>query len=124
MELKDEKPKYALPNSSFTMSSREILEEKVRDIRGRASTFKLAAGPLLRSGEPMTGKYALEIDYFTAEQAHKMKVGEFIEGATLHKDYSAQAHLLVDEFCRERDFVVYDLLASWPNLQVIIEKKQ
>jgi hypothetical protein len=115
--------RVGLYNENFKMASREVLEQKLEQVRGQISEFDIVLGPLLWQGKTFESTYVLEIHYHDSEDAHTRKL--FINGFNSHlpDDYVVKVNELAEKFCKEKDLIINTHLNSWPEYQAVVSKK-
>jgi hypothetical protein len=111
-----------LYNENFQMNSQEILEEKTEEVAGRASDFKIMAGPMKLSGDVYKNTYVLEIHYKDSKDDHAKTLPLNGFNSQLCLDYAEKANRLAEDFCEENGFVINNYLNLWPEFQAIVSK--
>jgi hypothetical protein len=127
--MKDKEPneeysvKVGMYNKNFKMTSKEMLEERVEEVRGKNANFAISAGPLIFRGKTLQDTYVLDIDYEASYDAHLNTLigGGF--GARLFDDYGKKANELAKEFCDKNNLVINNHLNSWPKYQAVVSRK-
>lgn len=116
--------KVGLYNKNFKMASKEMLEERAENIRGRNSNFSISAGPLIWEGKQLKDTYVLEINYRDSEEAHRSSLWLGGWGQCLFHDYGKKANELARKFCDENGLMINNHLNSWPEYQAIVSKRK
>jgi len=107
-------------NPNFKMASREILEEKICEVRERGAKFNISCGPLLWQGKPLEKTYVLEIHYYDSLEDHSKHLLLGGWASMLSDSYAIQAHKLVKEFCEKKHLIINQHLNSYPEYQAIV----
>lgn len=110
-------------DKAIQMTSPEMLEEKLEEVRGQNSRFNVVAGPLNFNGSPLIDTYVLEVHYKESEDAHKEKLPLNGFGSMLYCDYANKAMELANQFCERHGFMVSNHLNSWPEYQAVISRE-
>lgn len=115
--------RFGLYNKNFQMASQEMLEEKLEEVRGQTSSFKIVAGPLKWGGNILKDTYVLEVHYKNSEDAHSQRLPLNGFNSMLCYDYADKAMELANQFCGEQGLVVNNHLNSWPEYQAVVSRK-